>query len=193
LVGKCPGGKLACHTAVTVGLKLLDGLEQMHALGYTHANLHPGNILFTNSDFSKPKICLADFSPNYVYSFDCYDPERDSPLVNSASLPFLVPELIIGTSHREPVWDLYSLGQVLYLLLTGTLSLEIPKNLKSRDWSRLAEALLENEPLSIQEREPKIPTRLAHLIDRAVNKRPQERFNSLAEFRHALQQVLEAL
>lgn len=193
LVKTRPGGILSPHAAVTVGLKLLDGLEQIHALGFTHANLHPGNILFQARDFARPKICLADFSPNYVYSFSSYDPERDHPVVNQTSLPFLVPDLILGTSRREPAWDLYSIGQLLYLLLAGKISQQLPDDLDSTDLDRLAEVLVKPEPVAIRDREPTIPGQLAIVIDRSVGKHPGERFATIAEFRQALQQVLEAL
>jgi serine/threonine protein kinase len=193
LVENCPGGTIPPLAVVTVGLKLLDGLEQVHSLGYVHANLHPGNILFQNRDFARPKICLADFNPRYVDSFASNDPERDNPIVNATSLPYLVPELIFGTSQREPAWDLYSLGQLLYVLLTGKISLDLPLAHNSRDWNELLPLLLKPEPVPIRDRAPGIPTRLAAVIDRAVHRLPEERYKTIAEFSHALHHAQEEL
>jgi serine/threonine protein kinase len=182
------GRRITPREAAAAVQGLLDGLEQMHQLGFTHANLHPGNILFQNSDLSRPKLCLADFSP--AYSMDSYDPEQDLPTGGEFYMLFLVRELVVGSSRREPTWDLYSLGQALYYLLTGITSFGDVVGSENVVSASLIEMIVHPEPIPIQERLPSISSSLADVVDRAVGQPTQDRYQTVDEFRRELNEAL---
>jgi eukaryotic-like serine/threonine-protein kinase len=185
------GRYIAPHEAAGAVLGLLDGLERMHKLGFAHANLHPGNILLHDGELSRPKLCMADFSPAYM--LDSYDPESDLPAGSELAMLFLVRELVVGSSRQELAWDLYSLGQALYYLLTGKTSFDYSTEAGNGGSDRLIEMILHPEPISIQERLPPISPRLAGVVDRAVGKNPDKRFQCVEEFKAALKQVEKEL
>ena len=181
-------GSVSPNQAVMTILGLLDGLEQVHRLGLPYANLHPGNILFHNHDLNSPKLCLADFNPDYLV--DTLDPESDMPFDITFPMLFLAPELLVGSaSQRTPACDLYSLGQTLYYLLAGETSLGFSSEIETLDRIRRFTMLVQSEPIPIQERVPHIHPGLAAVVDRAVRKRQADRFQSVEEFRSALQQA----
>jgi serine/threonine protein kinase len=180
-------GSISPLQAVVTILGLLDGLEQVHRLGLPYANLHPGNVLFHNQDLNSPKLCLADFNPDYLA--DTLDPEGDQPFEITFPMLFLAPDQLVGAvSQQTPACDLYSLGQVFYYLMTGETSI-FSSEIDTLDRIRRFTMLVQSEPIPLVERAPHIHPGLAAVVDRAVRKRQADRFQSVEEFRSALQQA----
>ncbi|MCU0486618.1 MAG: hypothetical protein MUC85_10990, partial [Anaerolineales bacterium] len=103
---------------------------------------------------------------------------------------FLAPELLVGSASQwAPACDLYSLGQVLYYLLAGETSTRFSSETDTLDRIRRFTMLVQSEPIPLQERAPHIHPGLAAVVDRAVKKHPADRFQSVEEFRSALQQA----
>lgn len=97
---------LSVDNVLDIGADLIDALEFAHAQGVVHGNLRPCNI-FLNED---RKIRIADFAPGrrYLIPRSVADPR----------VPYMAPELF---SNQPPGWvsDAFSVGCVLYFLLTG--------------------------------------------------------------------------
>lgn len=171
---------------------LLNGLEMMFAHGYLHLNIHPWNVLIPKGSMQNLKLCLSDLflpsSSGIIQSTNIrYDPK------GSIVILFLPPERITNWKKREPVSDIYSLGQILHFMLTGQLSLDaaVDQHLKIKvDPLKL---VLSKERIPIRERQPDIPLELAQVVDRAVDPIKENRFQSICEFKQALLEVWKIL
>jgi serine/threonine-protein kinase len=98
--------------AVRIALQIADVLHYAHQNGIVHGNLHPRNVIVT----SKGQVKVTDFALAEVYS---------SPLLvhndhSSRAIPYLSSERLNG-QEAAPTDDLYSLGVMLYQMLTGRL------------------------------------------------------------------------
>lgn len=98
--------------AVRIALQIADVLHYAHQNGIVHGNLHPRNVLVT----PKGLVKVTDFALAEVYS---------SPLLvhndhSSRAIPYLSSERLHG-QEAAPTDDLYSLGVMLYQMLTGRL------------------------------------------------------------------------
>jgi serine/threonine protein kinase len=210
-------GRLPQDSAVSLTCEVLNGLEYIHGQSIIHRDIKPENILLLRHPATDrhgiPTPKLADFG--LAVSYARAGGTRLTKIgIGLGTLMFMSPEQVKDVrSVREPA-DTYSMGVTLYYLITGQYSFDFPtpgeirafqQKLKS-GWKKPQEALqalmqlkrithpfqiiLNEEPTPIQKRDPSIPRKLAEVIDKAVRKDAQERFQSAAEFRSALQQAM---
>src|SRR5437763_1383379 len=106
--------------AVTLTLQLLDALDAVHARGIVHRDLKPGNVMLDAAG----RAILMDFG--------LARPEQDGEHLTSDGVvlgtpSYMAPEQAAGQAERIGPWtDLYSVGVVLYQMLTGRLPFEGP-------------------------------------------------------------------
>jgi len=187
-----PGRVPSARLAVEVARGLLDGLGQIHALGITHANIHPWNILLPEGALRRARICLA--SRGFSYELDTFDPEAyEEPLPTEEHViaaTFGGAERLAGLYGGTPAADLYAMAQVLYLLLTGELVLNLPlRSIRKADFVQLMNLLHHGQPVPVRTRRPDLPAELAQVVDRAVSRDAAERFQRVEEFVAALEAV----
>ncbi|KAF5290616.1 hypothetical protein FQR65_LT01906 [Abscondita terminalis] len=119
----CSGGELFDHIVERNRLseqqsrkffrQILSAVAYLHSLGYAHRDLKPENILLSNDETLK----LIDFGL-------CAKPDGgiQSPLTTSCGSPaYAAPELVMGKSYSGGEADVWSMGVLLYALLTGSL------------------------------------------------------------------------
>jgi len=99
---------------------------------------------------------------------------------------YLSPEQANG-KPVTPATDVYSLGVVLYELLTG----DVP--FPGDNFVTVAMKHVNDVPPSLLERRPDVPVRLAHVVDRALEKDPERRFASMGELATELRLCLSDL
>ena len=109
----------ACH----VFAQILSAVNYCHTNGVVHRDLKAENLLL-DSDMN---IKLADFGFSNYYM-------ETSPLATwCGSPPYAAPELFEGKQYSGPKADIWSLGVVLYVLVSGTLPFDAPTLLELRD------------------------------------------------------------
>ncbi len=150
---------------------LIDGLAFAHDLGVVHRDLKPENIMLTSSGQTK----IADFGLARSEEAGKVTKTGDS----MGTPAYFPPEQITGA---QPTWaaDQYSLGVMLYELLTGTRPFTEKNPMKM-----LMQHLSEPAPSPLQHRPDMDPT-LAALLLRMLEKSPENRFASLAEVKAGL-------
>jgi hypothetical protein len=171
------------QAACWMGARLAEALAYAHSRGVLHCDIKPANILVNR--YGRP--LLADFNVAADLS-----PERSPESRIGGTLPYMSPEHIeaflggpgVSIDARS---DVYSLGLVLFELLTGLRAFESTQPPLSR--ARLERLAIDRRATVPAPREfrPDIPEVLDRVIRRCVAPRPEQRFGSADELARALE------
>jgi eukaryotic-like serine/threonine-protein kinase len=166
------GGPLPVREAVRIALATAAGLAGAHANGLIHRDIKPANILI---EHGTGRVLLTDFGLARL--------TEDVKLTQTgfvAGTPlYMSPEQAHGeeVDHRS---DLFSLGSVLYAMLTGT-----PPFQGSSPFTVLRQ-VTDGRHRPIQDVNPAVPNGLAEIVDRLLEKNPRYRYADAAEAAAAL-------
>ncbi|MFH0930311.1 MAG: sigma 54-interacting transcriptional regulator [Candidatus Zixiibacteriota bacterium] len=154
-------------------IEILKTLEFLHSKGIIHGDIKPSNIFISSDEEGNPVVKFTDFG------FAEYGKVLEQ-LYWKGTIPYLAPEIIRGEEYNHQV-DLYSLGVMLYEVLTGKLPFE------EFDLMSIAKSHLEKEPEF--PRDLKIPESLKHQILKLLKKDPLDRYYSARELREEIEQA----
>ena len=167
-------GPLSIYEAVGHARQILSGLGHAHQLEVIHRDVKPSNVLLNKSGAVK------------VTDFGIAKAAAEHRLTRSGmtlgSLYYMSPEQIVGASSVDHRADLYSLGIVLYEMLSG----ERPYNGGSE--YAIMSAHLMKVPRPLMEL-ANVPESLNRLVMTAINKNPAARFQTAAEFSRELSSI----
>src|SRR5215217_5849515 len=171
-------GALRPQTAAEVALQVAKALNTAHLRGVVHRDIKPRNILLADSDHVK----VADFG--IARAADASTISHTGDILGSAK--YMSPEQAEG-EQVGPVSDLYSLGVVLYEMLTGRVPFEVetPADVPIRH----AVA----PPRHPKEVNPEIPEELDAITMKLLATNPEDRYESAEELIQGLQQVRAAI
>ncbi len=166
--------------AIYIVTRVLDALQYAHTfvrsdgtpMQIVHRDVSPGNILIDTQGHVK----LLDFGIARADESDEYQ-TRDGMF--KGKLSYSAPEIYEGVT-ATPRSDVYSAGIVLYQLLSG----ENP--FRGKDMAEIVRRVLTQKPPPIAARREDIPPELDAVIERAIVKKPAERYPSAAAFADAL-------
>jgi serine/threonine-protein kinase len=170
-------GALPAVPAIRLFCQALDGLAHAHAQGIVHRDLKPANLMLA----AQGTIKVMDFGIARVLGGGRMT--KTGRLIGT--LEYMSPEQV-RNSETDARSDIYSLGIVLYEMLTGV----VPFTSDSE--YELMRAHLEAPPASPRVIVPHLPSSLESIILRALAKQPSERFQSASDFQDALNQCLAA-
>jgi hypothetical protein len=171
-------GALPARTAAAVALQIGEALQAAHEHGIIHRDIKPHNILITDSGHVK----VADFGIARAAETTTISDHAD--ILGSAK--YMSPEQAMG----EPVGsasDLYSLGVVLYEMLTGRVPFEV------ESLSDLPTAHAGGLPPHPRELNPKIPESTDALVMRLLCRDPDDRYASANQLINDLKRVQDGL
>jgi serine/threonine protein kinase len=162
--------------------RMADAVEYAHQQGVYHRDLKPGNVLIDAEgqphilDFGLARIMVSEGA-----TLSARTGEGDI----LGSLPYMPPEQASGQSHTaDERSDVYSLGVILYELLTGCLPFQGPAH-------SLPARVVEENPTPPREHNPSLSADLEAICLKALAKRPQDRYASAAELAADLRAYLE--
>jgi len=158
-------GRLAPERARGIAVAAAEALRAAHARGIIHGNLKPRNILF--NDLGEVKLVdfggLCPVEPS---------PGRPAGLASYAGIPYnLAPEQITK-GPTDPRTDIYSLGAVLYSMVSG-----VPVFTGASDEEIMQKHLTE-KPADLKQLVPDLPDDLVRTITRMLQKDPAARFQN---------------
>jgi eukaryotic-like serine/threonine-protein kinase len=166
-------GRLEVEEAVGIALGVLDALAVAHAAGIVHRDVKPGNVLLPHDGGVK----LSDFGIAKALE------DATSGLTATGTVlgtpTYLAPELIHGES-AGPASDVYSVGCVLFELLTGRPPFTGESSVS------VAYAHVHQPVPDVTDLRPEVPRDLATVIATAMRKQPGDRYAAAAEMRTAL-------
>ena len=160
--------------AVRVLRDVADALAYAHARGVVHRDIKPDNILI---DRASGRPMVTDFG---IARAAAGETRLTVTGVAVGTPAYMSPEQALGEREIDGRSDLYSLAVVGYHMLTG----ETP--FKAVNTPAMLVKHVSERPRPVRERRPDVPAYLAVAIDRALSKRPEDRWTDAAEFRDAL-------
>ncbi len=171
-------GKLAPRDAAEVASRVAEALALAHDLGIVHRDIKPHNVLLTASGEAK----VSDFGIARAASSETMT-QTNSVL---GTLAYMSPEQVRG-ERVGPASDLYSLGVVLYEMLTG----ELPY----QDDDPIATAIkrLDEPPSHPREVNPTVPEEMDALVVKLLAKDPEDRYANAASLSGDLRRISDGL
>ena len=156
-----------------VFLQLTQALSHIHGHGLIHRDLKPSNIMVNEERVAK----LMDFGLAKFISDDCASVTHTGKMVGT--FRYMAPEQILG-EYVDARADLYSLGVILYELLSGRPPFE------AKTPYELWRQVLETEPKPIASINPAADRLLAQVAEHLMNKEPDDRIQTAEEVYEAL-------
>ncbi len=168
-------GPLVPARAAELAGQIADGLHAAHHLGIVHRDLKPDNILVTTQHDGRELVKIVDFG--IAKTTQSNDQTVTSLGVAIGTPEYMSPEQIAGEA-LDARTDLYSLGLVLFNMLTGALphpALTSKQSLVQR---------LTAKPLTLTEVKPSVPwpPRVQKALDRALAPEPDDRYSNVLDF-----------
>ncbi len=176
---------LPVELAVDLALQTCEALAAAHARQIVHRDIKPENLFVTQSG-EDDHIKVLDFGISKVaLTQQAQQPTRKTratvlSMMSVGTPPYMSPEQVRAASDLDARSDIWSLGCVIYELLTSKAPFERMSLMQS------CAAVLEDEPLPLRESCPEAPEALEVAVMRCLRKNPAERFADVAELAQAL-------
>src|SRR4051812_19956789 len=160
--------------------EVADALAYAHSRGVVHRDVKPDNILIERDS---GRALVSDFG---IARASEGETRLTLTGVAVGTPAYMSPEQALGEREVDGRSDVYSLGVVGYHMLVG----EQP--FKASSAAAMLVKHVSEQPPRVHSRRPDVPAYLAVAIDRAMAKRPEDRWSSASEFRDALAGVIQA-
>jgi eukaryotic-like serine/threonine-protein kinase len=178
------GGRLTVERAALITRQILAGLAHAHELGIIHRDIKPANIMMMDATGTGDHVRILDFGLATLREAHSADISHSAIVIGTPN--YMSPEQSVG-GKADVRSDVYSTGVVLFELLTGR------KPFTSDDTFELL-SMHRSAPIpKLASVVPDVhfPPGLQAVIDRALAKSPDDRFQSAMDFKGALEKALE--
>jgi serine/threonine-protein kinase len=172
-------GRAKRDQALDFALQILAGLEAAHALGVVHRDLKPDNVFITPSG-GGPILKLLDFGIAKLRESQEYQRGLTRPGSVMGTPEYMAPEQLYSAERVDHRADIYSLGVILYELLSGA------RPAYGEDAAQIVAVAMQGQVKHLSEHEPSLPGGLVEAVHRALEPDRIRRFASATEFRLAL-------
>jgi len=175
------GSGFSPDVGARVAAQLAEALAALHAHGLVHRDLKPANVLLSEENPAVAEIKLADLGLAKLLSGDEVAPRAHNTPAPLAALPvstggsallgtweYMAPEQWVQSKNVDPRVDVYSLGVLLFQMLSGRLPFVAEQQ---KDWMYFH--VMEAPPLSLLD--GRAPAGLRELIARMMSKKPASR------------------
>ena len=186
-------GRLAVRDAVRIAREAGAGLDFAHRNGFVHRDVKPENILFADgvavlADFGVARACcgLTGVQPTGAGAAATAAAVTEVGLVVGTP-EYMSPEQAAGDPNVEHFSDQYALGCVVFEMLAGAPPFRSPT-----PQATMARQVTEAPP-PLRAARPEVPPAVEAAVARALAKRPEDRFPSVAAFVEALERDAPAL
>ena len=177
-------GPLSVEDAADCMLQVCEALGGAHAQGIIHRDLKPANLFLTRREDGGPHIKVVDFGISKLLdpklTGDSNPLEVTSAFTVLGSPRYMAPEQLRNSKDVDARADLWSLGAVLFQLLTGKYAFDAENNVHA------SLAVLTKEAPLVRKLAPHVPAGLEAVVNKCLTKDREGRFQTAAELADAL-------
>ena len=181
-------GPLPLEQLLKFGAQIADALDKAHRAGIVHRDLKPGNIMITPGGAKLLDFGLAKPATPVASLATLTATKQESPVTQEGTIvgtfQYMSPDQIEG-KELDGRSDIFSLGAILYEMLTGQ------KAFQGKSQLSVASAIVEKEPAPISTLKPLTPPALDHAIHRCLAKDPEERWQTARDLALELKWIAE--
>jgi serine/threonine-protein kinase len=174
------GGALAPGRAVHLIAQACEALEEAHARKIVHRDLKPENLFVCSARDGSEWLKILDFGISKVLEEEPMEQQLTRQGTTVGTPEYMSPEQLRAASDLDARADIYSLGCVMYEMLTGRRPFYAPA------YADLVVMVMKQAPTPVQKLMPHVPQTLAAIVERAMAKDKTQRIASAKQFRELL-------
>src|SRR4051812_17652540 len=172
-------GPLSPHEVASVMLQVCDGLSEAHEKGIIHRDLKPENLFSANEPDGSSVIKIVDFGVSKQLR-GRHIRSQTNPTESVGSPQYMSPEQISSPSEVDARTDIWSLGVVMFELLTGAVPFNGPGP------AQVCASVLTDAVPPMSNYRTDVPPALEFIVLRCLEKNREQRFSDIAELAAAL-------
>jgi serine/threonine protein kinase len=180
-------GPLPTRKVIDYGVQIANGLQAAHEKGIVHRDLKPENVFLTRDG----RIKILDFGLAKLTQPETPEPGTQTitsvtePGVVMGTVGYMSPEQVRG-EHVDQRTDIFAFGAMLYEMLAGRPAFQYPTATESMT------AILREDPPNILDIVPYLPIGIQRVVQRCIEKGPDQRFHSAADLAFALSSAADS-